>query len=77
MNELEKCPYCGDLTEIKTEIVEYKFEYGDEVLVKDPSILTAIIPVETCKLCGCSWYGEVGGMLIDYAVKKHLESLKG
>ena len=27
MNELEKCPYCGDLTEIKTEIVEYKFEY--------------------------------------------------
>ena len=27
MSQPEICPYCGGLAEIKTEIVEYKFEY--------------------------------------------------
>lgn len=75
--ELEVCPCCGYPIKIKTRIVEHKFEYGDEILVKNPPVLTAIIPVQSCHECGINWYGEIASMIIDYVTKKHLESLKG
>ena len=77
MSELEVCPCCGYPVEIKKRIVEHKFHYGDEILVKNPPVLTAIIPVSSCDFCSINWIDEIGDMIIEYTIKKHLESLKG
>jgi len=39
-------------------------------------LLKATLPVFTCGKCGTSWLNECGAALKDYAIHKHLESLR-
>lgn len=71
----EICPSCDSALVILT-VVDHMFEYGDVHAGHKVILLRATLPVFTCGKCGSSWLNECGAALKDYAVHKHLESLK-
>jgi ribosomal protein L31 len=66
-----KCNFCS--SEIKTEIVEQKFEYG---IKPNSAILSAMVEVETCENCQLSFTGEQGENAREEAVNKYLKENK-
>jgi hypothetical protein len=51
------CPSCGAADQIKTEIKEDRFQYGEG---DDAPWLSVDVPVHTCTACEMSYIDHVG-----------------
>lgn len=66
-----ECPTC-DSIQVRTQTVQHKFNYG----VGDTAVeLTCQLPVRVCENCGGQFVDEVGEMVRQEAICRHLNRL--